>query len=496
MVTATDRHYYPLYIGGKHQDSTSGERFQVYNPATGAVLAEVAKGTTEDVDKAVQGARTALEGGAWPKLTPARRGKLLTKLADLMEQRLDDLVKVESQNTGKPVSAARAELAQAIEVVEFFAGAATKIYGTTIPGPNVVLSYTVREPVGVCALIVPWNYPLQLALWKVAPALAAGNTIILKPATYTPLTAVMLAEFCEEVGFPPGVVNVLSGPGEQIGSALAAHRNVDKVAFTGATATGRKIMQMAAGTIKRVSLELGGKSPSIIFEDANPEQVANASLWAVFANAGQVCEARTRLLVSAPVYDEFAEQITKRASQLQIGDPLNPETQIGPLISGKQRDKVNEYVTAGKSEGATVLVGGRAPDDPSLQSGNFYLPTVMEADNTLSIAQEEIFGPVATLIRVENEDQAVALANQSQYGLAASVYTNDVARAHRVASKLKAGTVSINTPYGVMPGVPFGGYKQSGFGRELGIEALELYTEIKSVVVYTGARPINPYRLP
>lgn len=492
--SSTSRSNWKLLINGQQVDAASGDAFEVINPATNETLATVAKAGREDIDSAVSAAREALTG-KWARMGAARRAGLLYKVAQIMRDRSDEIARLEVSNNGKAISQAKAELNQAIEDFEFFAGAATKIMGNTIPMPNNFLNYTVREPVGVCAQIVPWNYPIMMAAWKVAPALAAGCTVILKPASATPLTALLLGEICLEAGIPAGVVNVLPGPGAEIGAYLAEHPGVDKIAFTGETETGRDIMRRAAGTLKRVTLELGGKSPNIVFDDADIDHAVNGSLFAIYYSAGQSCEARSRLFVHDSVYDRFVQQFVDKTQRLKVGDPMDMTTHMGALISPKQVERVDNYVQIGREEGAEVLAGGSKPGN-GLDRGNFYLPTVLAGvSNKARVAQEEIFGPVVTIMRFSSEAEAVQLANDVIYGLAGTIWTKDVGRAHRVAGQIKSGVVTINTPYTAFPGLPFGGYKQSGFGRELGMEALDLYTELKSVLIYTGEKPINPFGL-
>jgi len=418
---------------------------------------------------------------------------MLYKVAQIMRQREAEILQLEVMNNGKAISQARAELTQAIEDFEFFAGAATKIMGNTIPVPGPFLNYTLREPIGVCAQIVPWNYPIMMAAWKLAPALAAGNTVILKPASATPLTALLLGEICTEAGILPGVVNVLPGPGSEVGAYLAEHPGVDKIAFTGETETGKDIMRRAAGTVKNVTLELGGKSPNIVFDDADLDHAVNGSLFAIYYSAGQSCEARSRLFVHESLYDRFVSQFVEKAEKLKVGDPMDQTTQIGSLISPKHLERVDGYVKLGKEEGAEVLTGGKRPGN-GLDKGNFYLPTVLtNVTNKARVSQEEIFGPVVTIMPFSTEAEAVQLANDVIYGLAATMWTKDVGRAHRVAGQIKSGVVTINTPFTAFPGLPFGGYKQSGYGRELSMEALDLYTELKSVLLYIGEKPMNPF---
>lgn len=492
MATATTKQTYDLFINGEFVKPASGEYIDVLNPATSEVIASVAAAGIHDADLAVDAARQALQG-KWAALSPARRARTINKIASLISERIDSLAQLETRNSGKTIGAAKSEIGQVIENFEFYAGAVTKIMGNTIPAPSGYFNYSVKEPVGVCAQIIPWNYPLLMASWKVAPALAAGCTIVLKPASPTPLTALMLAQICVEAGCPPGVVNVLPGPGAVIGAHLAGHPGVDKIAFTGETATGRTIMEIAASTIKRVTLELGGKSPNLVFDDADLEAAASGACHAIYYNAGQSCDARSRIFVQAPVADEFLSRFVSKAKALKVGDPMDPATNIGAIISKRQLEKIEGYIGIGQQEGAVVACGGNRPDG-ELARGNFLNPTVLDkVHNAMRVAQEEIFGPVAVITTFKDEKEAIALANDTIYGLAASVWTKDGARAQRVASALKSGGVGINTPYSIFPGVPFGGYKQSGFGRELAMQTLDLYTETKGIVMYTGAKTINPF---
>jgi acyl-CoA reductase-like NAD-dependent aldehyde dehydrogenase len=460
---------------------------QLYEPATGAPLAEVELATEADVDQAVQAARTALEGD-WRKTGPTERSRLLHALADALVANRKELAELEARNVGKAISSVKAELAQSIDNFRFYASAIGSIAGRSNPIGGSLLFYSLKEPVGVCAQIVPWNYPLMLASWKLAPALAAGCTVVLKPDPQTPLSALRIAELATEVGIPEGVINVVPGDGH-IGAYLVRHPGVDKVAFTGSTATGAEVMRLAAEPLKRLTLELGGKSPNLIFADADLDDAIASAAWAIFYSAGQSCEARSRLLVEASVYDEVVSRVTELAGRVKVGDPLDPETQMGSLISTAHRDRVHAFVEGAAGE---VTAGGRIGEGP----GAFYAPTVIaRVDPQSTVAREEVFGPVVVVIPFADEAEAVRLANDVRYGLMATVWTGDPARGHRLAQRIKAGTVGINMPYTAFPGIPFGGYKQSGFGRELGIETLELYLETKSVITATGARPSNPFGL-
>jgi aldehyde dehydrogenase (NAD+)/betaine-aldehyde dehydrogenase len=461
---------------------------QLYEPATGAPLADVELGTPDDVDRAVAAARGALEGD-WRKAGPTERSRLLHALADGLMANRKELAELETRNVGKAISSVKAELGQAVETLRFFASAVGSIAGRSNPVGGSLLFYSLREPVGVCGQIVPWNYPLMLAAWKLAPALAAGCTVVLKPDPQTPLTALRLAELASEAGIPEGVVNVVPGDGPNIGAYLVRHPGVDKVSFTGSTATGAEVMRLAADPLKRVTLELGGKSPNIVFADANLDDAIASSAWAIFYSAGQSCEARSRLLVESSIYDDVVARVTELAAKVKVGDPLDPETQMGSLNSTAHRDKVHGFVS---SVAGDVTTGGKPADGP----GAFYPPTVIAAaDHSSTVVQEEVFGPVVVAVPFEDEADAVRLANDVRYGLMATVWTGDPARGHRIAQRLQAGTVGINMPYTAFPGIPFGGYKQSGFGRELGLETLDEYLETESVISYLGSRPTNPFRL-
>ncbi len=490
MAVATGREF-PLFINGEPAEPASGETRDLVEPATGAALATVAVGSEQDVDRAVEAARAALDG-PWGKTPPNERSRLLHALGDALVANRKELAELEARNVGKAISSVKAELAQGVENFRFYASAIASIAGRSNPIGGSLLFYSLKEPVGVCGQIVPWNYPLMMTTWKLAPALAAGCTVVLKPDSATPLSALRMAELATEVGFPPGTINIVPGPGPVVGAHLVRHPGVEKIAFTGSTATGAEIMRLASDGIKRLILELGGKSPNVVFADAELDDALPSSVWSIYYSAGQSCEARSRVLVERPLYDDFVAKFAELASGLKVGDPLDPETQIGSLISSEHRDRVHGYVETGREEGAEVATGGEVPEG----DGAFYPPTVLaKVDNEMRVAQEEIFGPVVTVIPFEDERDAIRIANESRYGLMATVWTADPARGHRLARRIKAGTVGINMPYTAFPGIPFGGYKQSGFGRELGLETLELYLETKSVIVSTSPKPFNPFGL-
>jgi acyl-CoA reductase-like NAD-dependent aldehyde dehydrogenase len=473
-----------LLIGGEWVAAASGETFASLNPATGQPLIEVALADQADVDRAVQAARAAFETGPWPALSGAERGELLWKLADQLEQHADELAELETLDNGKPIRTSRhGDLPTAIKHFRYYAGWASKLEGTTLPVsiPN-QLVYTLREPMGVVGLIIPWNFPLVMAAWKMAPALACGNTIILKPAEETPLTALHLGELAMEAGFPPGVINIVTGPGVPTGAALAAHTGVDKVAFTGSTEVGRKIMAAAAGSnLKRVSLELGGKSPNVIFADADLEKAIKGATWAVFSSSGQECVAGSRLFVEKPIFQAVVDGLAAQAARIRVGPGFAPKVHIGPIVSEKQLATVLGHIEGGRQAGAEVVAGGQRLGG-ELSGGYFIPPTIFtHTDDSIPLLQEEIFGPVVAVTPFEDWDELVTRANNTRYGLAAGAWTRDLSRAHRFARAVKAGTVWINS-YGLFdPAAPFGGYKESGFGREMGREALDLYTQTKTV---------------
>jgi aldehyde dehydrogenase (NAD+)/betaine-aldehyde dehydrogenase len=490
MAVATEREY-GLFIDGGTVEPASGELRELSEPASGAPLGRAAMAGPADVDRAVQAARAAL-GGAWGKTPATERSRLLHALADAIQANRRELAELEARNVGKAIASVKAELAQAVENFRFYASATGSIGGRSNPIGGSLLFYSLKEPVGVVGQIVPWNYPLMMATWKLAPALAAGCTVVLKSDPATPLSALRLAELGAEVGFPPGVINIVPGDGPTTGAYLVRHPEVDKVAFTGSTNTGGEIMRLSSETVKRVSLELGGKSPSIVFADANLGDAIPSSVWSIFYSAGQSCEARSRILVERAAYEDFVSQFADKARALRVGDPLDPETQMGSLISAAHREKVHHFVDTGRDEGAEVVTGGEPVDG----DGAFYPPTVLaNVDSGMVVAQEEIFGPVVTVIPFEDEQDAIRIANDTKYGLFATVWTGDPARGHRLAARIKAGEIGINMPYTAFPGIPFGGYKQSGFGRELGLETLDMYLETKSVLVSTSAKPVNPFGL-
>jgi aldehyde dehydrogenase (NAD+) len=474
-----------LFINGEFEDAREGKTFETINPATEEKLADVASASPEDVDRAVKAARAQLEPGSeWQKMKPRDRAKILWKIADLLSARAADIGRIETLDNGKPIFESQyVDTPAAAECLYYFAGWSGKVTGETIPVASGAFTYTLREPVGVVGAITPWNFPLMLAVWKVAPALACGNTVVLKPASNTSLSMLKFAEYAREAGLPAGVLNIVPGDGVLVGNAMVDHPGIDAIAFTGSTAVGKKIMARAADTLKKVSLELGGKSPNIVFADADLDAAAKGALNAIFYGKGEVCAAGSRLLVEEGAHDELLERIRERASKMVAGDPLHPKTRLGAIASRQQFDTVLGYIETGKKEGAKLIAGGERADIGT-GKGYFVQPTIFDdVEPGMRIAQEEIFGPVLATIRFSDLDDAVAKGNSTVYGLAAAVWTRDISKAHRVAQAVKAGTVWINTYNLYDPALPFGGFKESGFGRDQGRDALEKYTQTKSVWV-------------
>jgi acyl-CoA reductase-like NAD-dependent aldehyde dehydrogenase len=485
IAAADGARRYQLFINGKFTDSQSGKTFESISPHDRAVVAVVAEGDKADIDAAVSAARAAYDG-AWSAMPPGERAKILLKMADLIEANAMELARLETLDMGMPMLMSGGMGPISADVFRYWAGMATKLHGLTSPAmrPGDYLGYTLREPLGVVGGITPWNAPLLMAVWKTAPALACGNAVVLKPAEHTPMTTLELARIAAEAGLPEGVLNVVPGFGPTAGAALASHPGVDKIAFTGEYVTGRLIVQMSASNLKTVTLELGGKSPHIIFDDVDLETAVANALFGLYMNTGQVCSAGTRILVQEKLHDQFVERFVERSKQVKVGDPLDFDTRMGPLVSEEQLTKVQRYVEIGKKGGAQLRCGGGKPADPKLAKGFYHEPTVFTGvDNKMQIAQEEIFGPVASILRFKDEDEAVRIGNDVIYGLAAGVQTKDIKRAHRIAKRLQAGTVWINTWHMIEPNSPFGGYKLSGYGRENGIAMVDHLTRLKQVWV-------------
>ncbi|MBM7649142.1 aldehyde dehydrogenase (NAD+) [Bacillus ectoiniformans] len=495
-TTSLKRDYYHLIINGEKVESSNNNVFETVNPATGQIIARVAKASQEDAERAVTAAREAFDHGKWRKYPINRRAQTMNKIASIMRSRFNEIVELEILDTGKSLHAAQGQVTQAIEDFEFYAGAIVGHRGSVNNVPGQFHNYTEKEAVGVCAQIIPWNYPLMMAAWKIAPAIAVGCSVVVKPASLTPLTAIILGEICLEAGVPAGVVNIIPGSGSEVGNYLVEHPKVDKVAFTGSTPIGKDIMGKASQTLKRVTLELGGKSPNLVFEDADVDAAVDGSLFGIFYNTGQSCEARSRLYVHEDIYDEFVEKFVEKTKKLQLGDPFDKSTHVGSIIDQGQLDVIDGYVKSAIEDGADILTGGKPAQIEGFEGGFWYEPTVIaNVNHDMTVVKEEIFGPVVVIMKFKDEKEAIRLANDTEFGLGSAVWSKDGARATRVANLIQAGIVMVNCPFSAFPGTPFGGYKQSGFGRELCIETLDLYTETKSILSYYGSRPLNPFGL-
>jgi betaine-aldehyde dehydrogenase len=480
-----------LFINGKFVPAEDGATLPVLNPHDNSVIANVAMAGKADIDKAVAAAKKAFP--KWARMAAMDRGRLLLKLADAIEANADELARLESIDTGHPLRDTRnLDVPRTAVTFRYFGGMADKLEGTVIPVEAGFLNYMLREPVGVVGQVVPWNFPLMFTSWKMAPALAAGNCVVMKPAELTPLATLRIAELMAEVGFPEGVVNIVPGLGHVAGQYLAEHEDVAKIAFTGSTATGRRIVQASAGNLKKVQLELGGKGANIVFGDANVQAAVNGSAFAIFHNQGQACIAGSRLVLHKSIADEFTERFARLAASIKIGDPLDPTTELGPLTSLQHRDRVLSYVDVALSEGGKVVLGGRVPSDPSLANGCYVEPTIVQARPTDRVSQEEVFGPFVAVTTFETDEEALAIANGTEYGLGGGLWTNDLTRAHQIAREMKSGMVWINCYKRVSPASPFGGVGKSGYGREMGFEVMREYTQAKSVWVNVDAN-LPPY---
>jgi betaine-aldehyde dehydrogenase len=476
---------YKMWIGGEWCESASKASIDSINPATSEVLGSIPRGGEADAHKAVQAARAAFDQGEWPRMSYQDRGDVLRQIAQLVREKASDLARLETLDNGKSIKESTLiDIPTAADTFESFASMAGELKGETIPVTAPAVSYTRYEPIGVAAQIIPWNYPLLMAAWKLAPALITGNTVVLKPSTLTSLTALELAKLMDETDLPQGVVNVVTGPGSEIGTALATSQQVDKIALTGSTETGRKVMGLAASNMKKITLELGGKSPTIVLKDADLEAALNGTLATIFLNQGQMCVAGSRLLVQEDIHEEFVQRLVAKTEKIKLGNGLDPETTMGPLISKEHRAKVLNYISTGIEEGAQLVAGGKVPEGEAFEKGFFLEPTIFDkVDNSMEIAQEEIFGPVLSVLTFATLDEAVSLANATRYGLAGSVWTKDLYQANYIAEHVRAGTIWINTYGSFFNEVPFGGYKESGLGRELGTAGLKEYTELKSITM-------------